>query len=35
MYYNMLANDVYVVNNEEKEYLIPAIEKFVPTIDIE
>ena len=28
-------NDVYVVNNGEKEYLIPSIEKFVPTIDLE
>ena len=28
------ANDVYVVKGEEKEYLIPAITKFVPTIDI-
>ncbi|MGL5438964.1 MAG: ribosome maturation factor RimM [Filifactoraceae bacterium] len=29
------ANDVYVVKNEEKEYLIPAINEFVPIIDIE
>lgn len=30
------ANDVYVVKNEEnKEFLIPAVMKFVPTIDIE
>lgn len=30
------ANDVYVVKNEEgKEYLIPAVMEFVPTIDIE
>lgn len=28
------ANDVYVVKGEEKEYLIPAIMKFVPTIDM-
>ena len=29
------ANDVYVIKNEEKEYLIPAMVKFVPTIDME
>ena len=30
------ANDVYVIKNEEgKEYLIPAVMKFVPEIDIE
>ncbi|GAA3651052.1 ribosome maturation factor RimM [Asaccharospora irregularis] len=30
------ANDVYVIKGEEeKEYTIPAIMKFVPTIDIE
>ena len=30
------ANDVYVINsNEGKEILIPAITKFVPTIDID
>lgn len=30
------ANDVYVVKNDEgKEFLIPAVMKFVPTIDIE
>ena len=30
------ANDVYVVKGQEnKEYLIPAIMKFVPTIDME
>ena len=30
------ANDVYVVKNKEgKEYLIPAVMEFVPTIDIE
>lgn len=28
-------NDVYVVVNGEKEYLIPSIEKFVPTINLE
>ena len=28
-------NDVYVVSGGEKEYLIPSIEKFVPTIDLE
>lgn len=28
------ANDVYVIKGEEKEYLIPAIMKFVPTIDM-
>ena len=28
-------NDVYVVLSGEKEYLIPSIEKFVPTIDLE
>ena len=28
------ANDVYVVKGEEKEYLIPATMKFVPTIDM-
>lgn len=28
-------NDVYVVDNGEKEYLIPSIKKFVPTIDLE
>lgn len=28
------ANDVYVVKGEEKEYLVPAIMKFVPTIDM-
>ncbi|HBH0823930.1 TPA: 16S rRNA processing protein RimM [Clostridioides difficile] len=30
------ANDVYVVKGEEdKEFMIPAIKKFVPTIDID
>ncbi len=30
------ANDVYVIKGQEdKEYLIPAIMKFVPTIDME
>lgn len=29
------ANDVYVVKGEENEYLIPAIMKFVPTIDMD
>ena len=29
------ANDVYVIKNEDKEYLIPAMMKFVPTIDME
>lgn len=28
-------NDVYVVSSGEKEYLIPSIEKFVPTIDLD
>ena len=29
------ANDVYVIkSNDGKEFLIPAITKFVPTIDI-
>ncbi|RDY24800.1 16S rRNA processing protein RimM [Romboutsia maritimum] len=29
------ANDVYVVKGEENEYLIPAIMKFVPTINMD
>lgn len=30
------ANDVYVIKGEDnKEYLIPAVMKFVPEIDIE
>lgn len=30
------ANDVYVIKDEDgKEYLIPAVLKFVPTIDLE
>lgn len=30
------ANDVYVIKNDEgKEFLIPAVMKFVPEIDIE
>jgi len=28
-------NDVYVISSGEKEYLIPSIEKFVPTIDLD
>lgn len=28
-------NDVYVVSSGEKEYLIPSVEKFVPTIDLD
>ena len=28
-------NDVYVVSSGEKEHLIPSIEKFVPTIDLD
>ena len=28
------ANDVYIIKGEEKEYLIPAIMKFVRTIDM-
>ena len=28
-------NYVYVVSSGEKEYLIPSIEKFVPTIDLD
>ena len=32
---DMIANDVYVIkSNDGKEFLIPAITKFVPTIDI-
>lgn len=29
------VNDVYVVASKDKEYLIPSIEKFVPTIDLD
>lgn len=28
-------NDVYVIDSGEKEYLIPSVEKFVPTIDLD
>lgn len=28
-------NDVYVIESNGKEYLIPSVEKFVPTIDLE
>lgn len=28
-------NDVYVIGAGEKEYLIPSVEKFVPTIDLD
>lgn len=28
------ANDVYVVKNEEKEYLIPAVKQFVKKVDL-
>ncbi len=36
MYYNMqLMMYTLVKSNDGKEYLIPSIEKFVPTIDIE
>lgn len=29
------SNDVYVVKNNDKEYLIPALKRFVKSIDIE
>ena len=32
---SVYSNDVYVIKNDEKEFMIPAVKEFIKKIDLE